>query len=200
MGRCAVCRSPQVALIDRDLDSGEKSRKIIAEEYAQSQTALARHMDHRRRQSAFLAATNAAQRTRADHTSKEARTHRALDSLLSGTSIVSELRTIKARADRLAAAAEASGEPDTAIKALREMTRIIELQARLALEASQGRSADVSAHPVFHEAIGVIVQALSGHPLAAQCVVSALREKLGIDVPLTIATPALTEGLPFPSE
>lgn len=144
-----------------------------------------------------MVATKARDRTAADHTSKEARTHRALDSLLSGTSIVQELRSIKGRADRLAAAAEASGEPDVAIKALREMTRIIELQARLALEASQGRSADVSSHPVFHEAIGVIVQALSAHPLAARDVVTALREKLGIDVALSVPALPADSGLPF---
>lgn len=196
--RCSVCRSPHLKTIDQDLQDPEKSRKTIAFAYEVSETALARHVDHKRRESAFrLAMTTPAPHKTAQ--AKRAQTHRALDSLLSGTSIVQELRSIKARADRLASAAESSGDPDVAIKALREMTRIIELQARLALEASQGRSADVSSHPVFHEAIGVIVQALSAHPLAGQAVVSALRDRLGIDVPLTIAAPALTEGLPFPS-
>lgn len=194
--RCSVCRSPNVSEIDRDLQDPEKSRKTIAFAYSVSETSIARHVDHKRREAGFKAAMNATP-LRTTDAAKRSQTHRALDSLLSGTSIVQELRSIKARADRLASAAESSGDPDVAIKALREMTRIIELQARLALEASQGRSADVSSHPVFHEAIGVIVQALSAHPLAARDVVNALRERLGIDVALTLPALEPATDLPF---
>lgn len=169
-------------MIDSDLSEGQKPRKIIAEEYGLSLGAIGRHFDHRRRQHAYSTALAASRRTHADRHSPEARTHRALDVLLSGTSIASELRSIKARADRLAATAESSGDPDVAIKALREMTRIIELQARLALEAQAGRASDVSTHPIFLEVMSIIVQALQAYPEAASAVIATVKARLGIDV------------------
>ena len=66
------------------------------------------------------------------------------------------------------------------------MTRIIELQARLALEAANGRAADVSSHPIFHEVMAIVVGSLAKYPDAAREVVSAIRERLGLDVPLTV--------------
>lgn len=195
---CAVCQNGAVGAIDRDLQIGGKSRRSIAKEYGLSLTTLNRHAAHRAVQAGYLAAEKA----KRDRRSPQARTHRALDSLLAGTSIAGEIRALKARADRLGASAEASGDAKTALAAVRELTRLVELQARLALEAAQGRTSDVSSHPVFHEVMSVVSQALAIHPEAARDVVLALRQRLSIDVPLTASASAgeatSAEALPFP--
>jgi hypothetical protein len=75
------------------------------------------------------------------------------------------------------------GDWSTAIKAVRELTRIIELQARLVLQAGEQRARDVAGHPVFRSWIAKQSRLLC-EPCAKATHDLACRE-LGLDVPLS---------------
>ncbi len=118
--------------------------------------------------------------------------------MLSGASLAQEVQRLRARTDRICSAAEAAGEegtikdPRTALLAIRELTRLLELQGRMILEASQGKASDVSAHPVWMTLAGLIMGAIGPCERCKPLVSQVIREKLG--VPLA----QQPSDLPFP--
>jgi hypothetical protein len=90
------------------------------------------------------------------------------------------VRALKAKADALGLQAETTQDIRTALLAVREMTRLVELQARLALEATAGRASDVSEHPVWHELSACIMQAIQPCAECTHRVRSVVLEKLGV--------------------
>jgi predicted RNA-binding Zn ribbon-like protein len=113
---CTICTHPKHSEIDRRLLAGEPVRAIvraISGHVPISKTSLQRHQQHV---------------SEAISKSQEA------VEIAHGDDLVSELQQLASEARRLQAKAEADGDTRTAIAALRELTRLIELRARVAGE------------------------------------------------------------------
>lgn len=78
------------------------------------------------------------------------------------------------------------GDWQLAVKTVRELTRLYELQARLTLDAASVRASDVSTHPIFLEFMAALVTELSGHPEALARLHALVRRRLGKDAPMTV--------------
>jgi hypothetical protein len=111
-GECSVCLHPQRAAIDAAAISGT-SLRALGEQFHRSKTTIQKHV------ASHIAA--AAQKT-------EATAAREIDA---GDSILAELHTLGSEARRLQALAEKQKDYRTAMTAIRELTRLIELKARL---------------------------------------------------------------------
>lgn len=119
--------------------------------------------------------------------------------MLSGSSLAQEVNRLRARAERICADAEGDHEgkgkdPRVGLLAIRELTRLVELQGRMMLEASAGRASDVSAHPVWMTLSGLIMGAIGPCVSCRAKVASVIRERLGVVVP---SAPEPSD-LPFP--
>ncbi len=199
--KCSVCSHPSIELIDSELGRGVKSRRSLALVYQLGISALTRHVAHRRKQVGLVAAMSQKGAKRGSDTI-ERTTHQRLDAMLSGSALIREISSLRTRADRLAVSAEASNDARTALLAIRELTRLLELQGRMTLEAQQGRAADIASHPVWMSLASDIMQALAMYPDAALAVTARIRERLGVAPPIIVEpeSPALaSDSLPFPT-
>lgn len=192
---CTVCAHPARETIDREIAHGAKSRRSLALAHGLSLSSLARHTTHLRK------AAGAILVSKATHTrgreSIEQSVHSRVDLALAGGSLVTEVANLRSRADRIGRQAEESKDPRTALLAIRELTRLLELQGRMALEASAGRAADVSAHPAWHAVSSAIMRALEPFPDAFAAVAGAIARELG--QPLEVRATAIPASeLPFP--
>ena len=169
-----------------------KTWKQLSKQYGLSASAIGRHKHHRIASASIVKPPSSAMLERTQH---------AVANMMAGGEIVAEIRALKKRADSLGASAEASGDVRTALLAIRELTRLVELQGRLTLEAQQGRASDVANHPVFHEVTACIMQALEAYPDARRSVNDAIARRLGLVVPVEVqgeSLPYPTGGLPSP--
>ncbi len=126
--------------------------------------------------------------------------HRRIDAILSGSQLIAEITSLRKRADRLCATAEATNDGRTALLAIRELTRLLELQGRLAIEAQQGRASDVASHPVWMSLASDIMSALAPYPEAGLAVSARIRERLGVSMPVEVQAEPVSSvtDLPFP--
>lgn len=120
--------------------------------------------------------------------------------MLSGSALAQEVSRLRERAERIAQDAEGDVEgkgkdPRVGLLAIRELTRLVELQGRMMLEASQGRASDVSAHPVWMTLSGLIMQAIGPCDSCRAKVSAVIRERLGVAVVQQAAPPV---DVPFP--
>lgn len=120
--------------------------------------------------------------------------HRGVDAVLEAKRTTSELESLYATVRADWDAARERGEWSLAIKAVRELTRMYELQARLAIEASEGRAADVARHPVFAEFMSALVTELADMPDALQRINALCLKKLGRSTALPVGTPGGVPG------
>jgi len=102
--------------------------------------------------------------------------------------LAQEVGKLRERADRLCAQAEAQddqgrmADPRLALLAIRELTRLLELQGRMLLDAAAGRASDVSTHPVWMALAGLIMGAVSPCERCKPLVLQAIRERLGAPI------------------
>lgn len=175
---CSVCAHPELRAIDADLTAKTKSRKAIAFAYRISEGAISRHTKHR-----MIAAGKvlAGRSVRAALAAGQG-PRQAVEAILSGSAMIGEITRLRQRADSFMAQAEASSDYRTSLLAIRELTRLLELQGRLAIEAQQGRASDVSSHPVWLSLASDIMSSLAPWPDAARAVAQCMRARLGIVV------------------
>lgn len=100
--------------------------------------------------------------------------------MLAGQGLAQEVQHLRARADKLCSSAESSGDARTALLAIRELTRLLELQGRMILDASAGRASDVSTHPVWMTLAGLIMGCVGPCERCKPLVLSVIRERLGV--------------------
>lgn len=98
---------------------------------------------------------------------------------MAGAGLAQEVHKLRARADALATQAEAAGDARVALLAIRELTRLLELQGRMMLEASAGRASDIAGHPVWAELSGTLMHVVGGCERCKPLVQQAIRERLG---------------------
>lgn len=175
---CSVCVHPARVTIDTAIREGATTRKL-AQRFGLSQSAVVRHQ--RTHVHRALIPTQ-------DLTALSRKTaHAVVDGVLKGAGIAQELSRLKERTERIASQLELAGEsgvisdPRTALLAIKELRSIIELQARLALEAAQGRAQDLASNPIWHAVMGDLMLALADYPDAQQAVLLRLRLRLGYD-------------------
>lgn len=112
--------------------------------------------------------------------------------------VVGEVQALRKRADKLCIQAEVSNDPRVALLAIRELTRLLELQGRLTLEASSGRASDVAAHPVWHQVSTDILNAIAGCQACTRGVHAVIARRLGVEPDLTVHAEVIDDPLPFP--
>jgi hypothetical protein len=120
---CTVCRHADREGIDRELVEGRSSIRDIARRFATTKDAVARHRSH---VPASLAKAGAA--------AEVAR----------GDSLLEQVRQLVADARRIQGVAETAGDHRTALGAIREQGRVLELVARLVGELDSGTTVNVA--------------------------------------------------------
>ena len=121
---CTICGHSSRKEIDHALLSGKTYREITGN-FPVSKSALERHRDHIT--ASMLKAKEATEIARGDD-------------------LVKDLRTLAVEANRLKSQAEESGNVRAAIAALREITRLIELRAKIAGELKEGQVNVINVH------------------------------------------------------
>ena len=194
---CSACHHPDRERLDRELAHAVKSRATLAKEYGISSSSLARHIVHSRTAAGIILGGRGTPKPNSPGFA--AKVHAGIAQMLSGASLAQEVHRLRARADQISqeALGDAEGkgkDPRVGLLAIRELTRLVELQGRMMLEASQGRASDVSAHPVWMTLSGLIMGAIGTCPSCRPKVSQVIRERLGVVVP----SPAEPSDLPFP--
>lgn len=199
-GPCSACGHPERETLDKELAHAVKSRTMLAKEYGLSLSGLARHVVHSRAMAGLLMTASGVRGTPASPSPAFAQqVQRGIAQMLSGASLAQEVHRLRARAEQISqeALGDAEGkgkDPRVGLLAIRELTRLVELQGRMMLEASQGRASDVSAHPVWMTLSGLIMGAIGGCPTCRPKVSQVIKEKLGI----AVAPAAEVPDVPFP--
>jgi hypothetical protein len=113
--KCSICNHDRRQEIERALLHGESNR-AVAQRFTVARSAVASHLKH-----VSTALTQA----------------RKLREIEDGKSILIQLRELNLEAEQLKARADRAGDYRTALAALREKTRIVELEARLTGELNE---------------------------------------------------------------
>lgn len=158
---CSVCAHAARGRIDAALVAGESARRI-ASWSGLAHATIGRHRKHVG--SALIAA-------------KE---RRELQAASVGPA---ELDRLWSEAQRLGEAAEDKGDLRTALQAVREMTRLYELQARLVMQAKSD-ARDVARHPVYQELQADLLAVTRGCVACSAGIARKMRQRLGITVEL----------------
>lgn len=120
---CTICMRTDREGIDTALVGGNATLRDIARQHGVTKDALSRHRSHITE--ALAKATEAGEVAKADD-------------------LLARIRELEAQAKGIQAKAEKAGDLKTALAAVREQTRIIELLARLAGELESRTHVDVS--------------------------------------------------------
>jgi hypothetical protein len=152
---CTVCAHPEREAIDKALLSGGNCRGLSAL-YRVSEDAILRHKN-KHLPAAMVQAQGVAEVTHADN-------------------LLDQVRDLQRQAKTIKDKAETAGDLRTAIAGIREMSRIIELLAKLQGELQEGQTINVLiASPAWIKTRTAVLKALEGHPEARQAVVKALQ-------------------------
>ncbi len=150
---CTVCTHEHRKEIDEALIAG-KSIAGIARDNAVSDDALFRHkVEH-------LPATLAV-------------AHKA-EQMSQADELLGSLAGLVAEAHRIKDKAESAGDYKTALGGIRELVRIIDLQAEMRGEINRAPQVNLIQSPEFMQVQAVIVQALDAFPMAREAVLKAL--------------------------
>jgi len=149
---CTVCSHPDRQGIDQALVSGT-SLRVVAEQFRLKPTSLHRH-NHRHIPTSLARA-------------HDARVVAAADGLLE------QLEDLTAEAHRLKAKAEKKGDLRTALSAVRELVRMVELLAKLRGELDESPKVALVAVPEWRTVLG----ALDPYPEARLAVGRALEAR-----------------------
>ncbi len=150
---CTITIHPQRAAVDAALLAGQSLRDI-ARQYGVSKDAVARYRNER------MPVPLAAAKERAEETR--------------GAGIVEQIHALAADARRIGSRAEAEGDLRTALIGVRELVRIVELQAKLSGELDERPQVNVLVAPEWLAVRGAIFAALAAHPEARAAVAHAL--------------------------
>ena len=149
---CTICTHPELEAINRALVDGTPNRRIAAH-YTVSEQAVRRH--------------------KADHLPAHLVKAREAEEIAEADELLSQVRTLQARALTILDKAEGAGDLRAALGAIREARGNLELLAKLLGELDE-RPINVLISPEWIELRAVIVGALELHPEARGAVLSAI--------------------------
>ncbi|MHC9540426.1 MAG: hypothetical protein AB9903_12990 [Vulcanimicrobiota bacterium] len=168
--RCTVCNHPQYEDINKALINNAVIRGI-SREYDISEDALTRHKKSHIPE--LLAKSQEIQEQKAALITeavqeKEAQETGQADSLLT------QLKELMTRTERIFTKAEEAGDLRAALQAIREGRGNIELLGKLIGELQDGVTINLYNHPVWIDLRAVILTALAPYPEAKEALVNAL--------------------------
>jgi hypothetical protein len=151
---CSVCvaPAPDRARIEEELIAG-KGFRAISRQSRQSRDSIRRH-----------AAAHLPQRL----------AHAEEAERVAGDDLLARLSEIEAEARRLGQKAESTGDLRAALQAVRELTRLCELVARLRGEIREGMTINLFQAPEWISVQRRVLDALAGYPEARFAVARAL--------------------------
>ncbi len=151
--KCSVCKSQDVDEINKALVSSQSYRDI-ARRYSLDKSAVLRHKQNHL----------PAHLTKAENNDER---HRA-------SNLVVEINRLKIKAERIAEKAEKKGDYRTALSGIRELTRIIEILARMQGEISN-QNISIVLNNEWIQLRTVILNALDEYPEAKIRVADAIK-------------------------
>lgn len=151
--RCTVCVHPERRAIDASLVAGEPYR-VIAKRHGVSHDAVNRHR-LRHLPAAMVQANAAAEAADAND-------------------LLTKCAVLEADARRIGGAAESAGDLRTALAAVRELVRMVELLARLRGEMDDRPQVSLTLSPQFVAAQQAVLVALEPYPEARIAVAERL--------------------------
>jgi len=151
--RCTICDHPQREAIDQALVAREAFRNI-AQRFAASPDAVYRHKQ--------------------DHLPQHLCQAKAAQEVTQADGLLAKVEALAADATRIQATAAADGDLRTALQGIRELVRIIELQARLLGELKDSTTVNVLVLPQWQSLRTTILVALAPYPEARAVVATAL--------------------------
>lgn len=151
--RCTICIHPERAAIDRQLLSSVTLRSI-AQRFDVSEYALIRHRENHLGELVDQAA--------------ETLTEELV------MNVWEEINRLKEEAARLQAEAEEQRDLKTALQALAEYRRVVELVCRLEGQVDQGARVNVLVSPEWAALRGIIQSSLAAYPEARNALASEL--------------------------
>ena len=157
--RCSCCSHTQLVAIDRAIVGGESYRGIARR---------------------FKLGTDAVERHAGAHVSEAISRARDVAAVVHGDTMLRDVTALRQQAAELGKQAETNGDLRTALMAVRELTRITELVARLSLEARTCLNQDIGSHPVWHAVAANIFTALEPFPAAKAAVMATVRAALAV--------------------
>ena len=150
---CSVCAHAERAAIDLALVEGDALRDV-ARRFGLSKDAAARH--------------------KADHLPATLTDAANADEAVRGETLLEKVRALEAQARNIAARANKAGDLRTALTAVRDLTRLVELQARLAGDLIDAPTVSVTLGADWTDMRATILSALAGYPEARVAVARAL--------------------------
>src|SRR5919198_1275088 len=114
---CKCCSHPRRAELDRELVANQRPYRVIAHDFAVSRDSVFRHQR--------------------DHLPKLLVQAEGAKEIAQADDLLAQLKGLNAKARELAAKAEAAGDYRTALMAIRELTRLLELTAKLTGELDE---------------------------------------------------------------
>ena len=153
---CTICQHPAREAINQDLVSGIAFR-VVAERYSVSKAAVYRHNQ--------------------GHLSKPIFRAQNLQDLHDADDLLAKVATLEADAKRLQGLAEDAGDLKSALQAIRELVRIVELQAKLVGDIESSPTVNILVTAEWTALRAVILQALLPYPEARTAVSAALVQR-----------------------
>ena len=151
--RCTICDHPDRDAIDQALLT-PASYRSIAQHFAASPDAMYRHKH--------------------DHLPQHLSQAKAAQEVTQADGLLAKVQALEADAKRIQGHAEADGDLRTALQGIRELVRIIELQARLLGELKDGTTVNLLVLPQWQELRTTILMTLVPYPEARAAVATAL--------------------------
>jgi hypothetical protein len=151
---CSICSHPERAAIDEALVEGTALRDIPRRFPGLSKDAAARH--------------------KTEHLPATLASAAAANEIARGDTLLDKVRALEAQARDIAGRANMAGDLRTALAAVRELTRIVELQAKLAGDLIDAPTVSVTLGADWTEMRATILSSLDEYPEARVAVARAL--------------------------
>jgi hypothetical protein len=155
---CTICAHHERLAIDRALVDGKPFRYIATR---------------------WDVSTGALQRHKAEHLPAHLVRSKEAEELASADGLIAHLQELTEKARRIGSKAEDGGDYRTALSGVRELLRIVELQARLWGELDERPAVNVTVSSEWTELRAAIVIALEAYPEARAAVLGALQKAGG---------------------
>ena len=151
--RCKVCLHPERAAIDKAIIEGVTMRNIGAQ-YGMSEASVQRHKN--------------------SHLAKDLVIAQEAKDITSADSLMSDLTSLKDRAERILATCEENGDLRTSLGAIKELRNCIELLLKVSGELKPSQTVNISIHPEWLQLQTVIFQTLDEFPMAKSALIQAI--------------------------